>query len=155
MSPEIHLGREYQGEKVDVFALGVILFVMISKHPPFNAATPQDPFYVALASKQYSAFWNKHTEHKPNGQAFFTANFRDLFEKMTELDPDTRISVAEIQNHPWYTEQCLVNEHDIKEIFTNRFKQLNEELIQQSSTMESSQERQDAYSPSASENERD
>lgn len=51
MSPEIHLGREYHGEKVDVFALGVILFVMVSKHPPFNAATPQDPFYVALASK--------------------------------------------------------------------------------------------------------
>ena len=51
MSPEIHLGREYHGDKVDVFALGVILFVMVSKHPPFNAATPQDPFYVALASK--------------------------------------------------------------------------------------------------------
>ena len=67
MSPEIHLGRDYQGDKVDVFGLGVILFVMISKHPPFNAATPQDPFYVALASKQFSAFWNKHTEHKPNG----------------------------------------------------------------------------------------
>ena len=27
MSPELHLGREYSGEKVDVFALGVILFV--------------------------------------------------------------------------------------------------------------------------------
>ena len=40
MAPEIHLGRKYKGEQVDVFALGVILFVMFSKHPPFNAATP-------------------------------------------------------------------------------------------------------------------
>ena len=40
MAPEIHLGRKYQGEHVDVFALGVILFVIYSKHPPFNAANP-------------------------------------------------------------------------------------------------------------------
>lgn len=42
MAPEQHLGRVYQGEKVDVFALGVILFVMMSMHPPFNAASPKD-----------------------------------------------------------------------------------------------------------------
>ena len=61
MSPEQHLGREYEGTKVDIFALGVILFVMISKHPPFNAATPKDQFYVALASKHQKLFWQKHS----------------------------------------------------------------------------------------------
>lgn len=42
MAPEQHLGRAYEGAKVDIFALGVILFVMFSKHPPFNAAIPKD-----------------------------------------------------------------------------------------------------------------
>ena len=79
MAPEIHLGRKYKGEQVDVFALGVILFVMYSKHPPFNAATPQDPFYVTLASSNFTVFWKKHTEHKPEGESFFSDNFKDLF----------------------------------------------------------------------------
>ena len=42
MAPEQLLGRLYEGEKVDIFALGVILFVMISQHPPFNSASPRD-----------------------------------------------------------------------------------------------------------------
>jgi hypothetical protein len=48
---------------------------------------------------------------------------------MTELDPDQRIDMAQIKNHPWYIESCTLNEIDVKEIFLNRFKQLNEELI--------------------------
>ena len=64
MAPEQHLGRVYNGEKVDIFALGVILFVMLSMHPPFNAAIPKDQFYVALASKNFSIFWKKHAQNK-------------------------------------------------------------------------------------------
>jgi len=56
MAPEQHLGRVYNGEKVDIFALGVILFVMLSMHPPFNASILKDQFYVALASKDFSVF---------------------------------------------------------------------------------------------------
>jgi len=79
MSPEQHLGRMYEGEKVDIFALAVILFVMYSMHPPFNAAIPKDQFYVALASKNYSLFWKKHSLNKPGGEEFFSLNFRNLF----------------------------------------------------------------------------
>jgi serine/threonine protein kinase len=57
MAPEQHLQREYDGEKVDIFALGVILFIMHAGHPPFNAAIPQDQFYVSLASKNFEMFW--------------------------------------------------------------------------------------------------
>ena len=146
MSPELHLGREYSGEKVDVFALGVILFVIFSKHPPFNAATPQDPFYVALASKSYSIFWKKHTEYKPNGDAFFSAEFKDLFERMSELDPDTRITIEEVMKHPWYVKECTINQTDIKEIFSKRFENLNEELSRQSSSAKSAIQRYEAYS---------
>ena len=35
MSPEIHLGEKYNGTQADVFAAGVILFIMVSGHPPF------------------------------------------------------------------------------------------------------------------------
>jgi len=126
MAPEQHLGREYQGEKVDIFALAVILFVMISKHAPFNAAIPKDQLYVSLASKNYEHFWNKHSRHK--GDEFFSKNFKNLFEKMTELDPDLRLSLDEIKNHPWYLEKCNLTQKDISDIFEARFERLNAKL---------------------------
>jgi serine/threonine protein kinase len=42
MAPEIHLGQPYQGFQVDLFAAGVILFVMRAGHPPFSEASPKD-----------------------------------------------------------------------------------------------------------------
>ena len=96
MAPEQHLGRVYQGERVDVFSLAVVLFVMISGHPPFNAATPKDQFFVALVVKNNDDFWNKHSMNKAEGSSFYSAAFKDLFEKMVELDPEKRITMEGI-----------------------------------------------------------
>lgn len=38
MAPEIIARQPYQGQVVDLFALGVILFILYSGHPPFGAA---------------------------------------------------------------------------------------------------------------------
>lgn len=101
MAPEQHLKRKYDGEKVDIFALGVILFVMMSMHPPFNSAVPSDQYYVALASEKYDIFWKKHSQNKPNKNDFYSPEFRDLFQKISLLDPDQRITIEDIKNHPW------------------------------------------------------
>jgi len=45
MAPEIHEKRPYDGERVDVFALGVILFIMMTQYPPFRAANRQEDIY--------------------------------------------------------------------------------------------------------------
>jgi serine/threonine protein kinase len=49
MAPEIHLEQRYKGTQVDIFACGIILFIMIAGHPPFGQASPKDPHYKALA----------------------------------------------------------------------------------------------------------
>jgi serine/threonine protein kinase len=38
MAPEIHLRQPYQGRSVDLFAAGIILFIMVAAHPPFTYA---------------------------------------------------------------------------------------------------------------------
>lgn len=38
MAPEIHLHKPYTGAGVDLFAAGIILFIMISQRPPFTKA---------------------------------------------------------------------------------------------------------------------
>jgi len=50
MAPEIHLNQPYEGKEVDLFAAGIILFIMVAGNPPFTTATPNDPFYRALAA---------------------------------------------------------------------------------------------------------
>ena len=35
MAPELHYKRDYNGESVDLFALGVILFIMVTGRFPF------------------------------------------------------------------------------------------------------------------------
>ena len=38
MAPEIIEGKDYDGEKADVFSLGVLLFILLIGKPPFIAA---------------------------------------------------------------------------------------------------------------------
>ena len=40
MAPEIHLGKEYEGARVDFFASAIILFVILTQRPPFTSANP-------------------------------------------------------------------------------------------------------------------
>ena len=56
MAPEIHMRRPYSGESVDLFACGIILFIMYSQNPPFGKADPNDPYYRLLSNGD-PRFW--------------------------------------------------------------------------------------------------
>ena len=38
MAPEIRLGEVYNGKQIDIFSLGVVLFLMVAGHFPFDKA---------------------------------------------------------------------------------------------------------------------
>ena len=50
MAPEIFLNIPYEGQCVDLFAAGVILFVMKVGAPPFMRANHDDPRYKLFFS---------------------------------------------------------------------------------------------------------
>ena len=50
MAPEIKIGKQYKGTQVDIFSLGVILFVLVQGTYPFNEAREEDRFYALLLS---------------------------------------------------------------------------------------------------------
>lgn len=56
MAPEI-FSKEYEGRKIDIFAAGVILFIMYSGTPPFEKATTTDPYYKLIKDKKMLIFW--------------------------------------------------------------------------------------------------
>jgi len=99
MAPEVYAELPYNGLKADVFSLGVILFILLTRYPPFETASPTDPFY---------SFITKSSSTKQGLQSllkFLKINNLsnqavDLLSKM--LCPErTRISISEVIKHPF------------------------------------------------------
>mmetsp|Transcript_18617 Transcript_18617/g.17713 ORF Transcript_18617/g.17713 Transcript_18617/m.17713 type:complete len:297 (+) Transcript_18617:36-926(+) len=101
MAPEIHMRKPYNGASVDLFATGIILFIMVTQHPPFTRAEPTDPFYRLLCANRQDLFWKAHSKNKPEG--FFSEEFKTLINGMLSFDPSHRPSLQDIKAHPWVT----------------------------------------------------
>lgn len=57
--PEVEEGN-YTGIQTDLFAVGVILFVMYSGNPPFMSTKPLDKIYKLIKNKKWETFWGLH-----------------------------------------------------------------------------------------------
>lgn len=93
MAPELLYHRPYDGKKVDVFAAGVILFVLYSGHPPFNQATEHDPYYKTFV-KANDKFWDFHS--KQNQKRNYSPEFKELVNNMLAYNPANRWTFDQI-----------------------------------------------------------
>ena len=100
MAPELHLGQEYNGPSVDLFASAVILFVMVAQHQPFQKATKDDVFYQAFQKNRSDCFW-KSMLQRNGGENSFSPEFMSLINCMLSADPFHRPSIYEVMSHPW------------------------------------------------------
>ena len=125
MAPEIHLGKEYEGARVDLFASAIILFVILTQRPPFTSANPQDPHYRLIAAGRAELLWLAHAEAE-EGNDIYSAEFKDLFEKMMTLNPAQRPTIDEILAHPWM-QGGVPSEQDIHADFTVRKQRMDAE----------------------------
>lgn len=58
MAPEIAERKEYKGSEVDIFAIGTILFnIVTNDQDPFNAATKEDENYKLITEKKFDEFF--------------------------------------------------------------------------------------------------
>ena len=99
MAPEILAKLPYQGPVADLFALGVILFILYSGHPPFGAAKDLDIFYKLIKQNRSDLFWRAHSNRKPEG--FYSEEFKDLITSILQYHPHHRLCIADIIGHPW------------------------------------------------------
>jgi hypothetical protein len=53
---------------------------MVSEHPPFTAARPDDPFYRCLAANRADVFWKTHLKEKLPDH--YSDEFKDLVQAM-------------------------------------------------------------------------
>lgn len=57
IAPEIHKSASYSA-KSDIFALGVLYYLMATRNYPFKIAKLTDPSYILLVQANSSKFWS-------------------------------------------------------------------------------------------------
>ena len=60
MAPELHYNDSYNGQSVDIFAAGVVLFMMMTGKKPFIEAKKTDAFYKCIPTGRNDLFWKHH-----------------------------------------------------------------------------------------------
>lgn len=110
MAPEILNKQPYDGVKVDVFAAGVVLFMLLVGTHPFNSTASNDSYYKLIREGNFERFWGFHTRKRGNTpQAVYPAQVVKLINSMLSASPESRPSLREIRQHEWM--QGEVMEH--------------------------------------------
>ena len=102
LAPELITGygekAEYDGKKAEVWACGVVLYTMITGHYPFVRKGERELARVTLMTKILHRIVDRdypEPEHVSEG-------LTDLLGHMLDPDPETRASVDDVLNHPWF-----------------------------------------------------
>lgn len=87
-APELLMSQRYQGPEIDVWSLGVILYVMLCGKVPFD-------------DESVHSLQNKIKNGKFELGNHLSSEARDLLTKMIVADPGARISLTEIKKSTW------------------------------------------------------
>ncbi|XP_059218639.1 serine/threonine-protein kinase BRSK1 isoform X3 [Stomoxys calcitrans] len=88
--PEVIRGEKYDGRKADVWSCGVILYALLVGALPFD----DDNLRQLLEKVKRGVF---HIPH------FVPPDCQSLLRGMIEVNPERRLTLAEINRHPWVT----------------------------------------------------
>eukprot|EP00531_Pseudo-nitzschia_arenysensis_P010067 CAMPEP_0116146008 /NCGR_PEP_ID=MMETSP0329-20121206/16927_1 /TAXON_ID=697910 /ORGANISM="Pseudo-nitzschia arenysensis, Strain B593" /LENGTH=419 /DNA_ID=CAMNT_0003641711 /DNA_START=155 /DNA_END=1414 /DNA_ORIENTATION=+ len=95
MSPEIYSNTAaFDGFSIDLWAAGVILYIMLTGFPPYDQASRADQKFDIIVRG------NLVRQLKDWGMAL-SDDAGDLLQSMLQLDPKDRLTLADVMSHPW------------------------------------------------------
>ena len=126
IAPEIITSTKdkgYKGFPVDIYSAGIVLYIMVSGRLPFD----ESPDDICEINKNKDM--NKENEIKlkyglskrePKYLENMSDELRDLLKGLLNKDPNKRLNIEQILNHPWFSN---VNSNKIK-LFSKTERQL-------------------------------
>lgn len=93
-APELILGRKYLGSEVDIWSMGVLLYALLCGFLPFDDNNMENLYKKILGGKYEEPHW-------------LSSNSKALIRSMLQINPEKRITIHELCNHPWITASCL------------------------------------------------
>ncbi|CAL5221600.1 g3820 [Coccomyxa viridis] len=106
LAPEVVLttrGKTYNAKIADVWSCGVMLYVMLAASYPFGR--PEDERMAPSARMHAMLQRILKVEYALPSHAVVTPECQDLLSKILAADPAQRITLSEVQKHPWYTKE--------------------------------------------------
>ncbi|XP_046889677.1 SNF related kinase b isoform X2 [Hypomesus transpacificus] len=87
-APEILLGEAYDAPSVDIWSLGVILYMLVCGHPPFQEFNDSETL-IRIMDCRYAT------------PTHVSQHCQDLISRMLQRAPCQRAPLQEIEGHPW------------------------------------------------------
>ena len=125
-SPEMVCGNKYNGFRIDVWSCGIIIFAMICGYLPF-----EDPNNEIL--------FKKIMKCKVDYPEYLSEDVYDIMNKIIVVDPNKRINIEQIKQHPFYLKgrnefekkhKDLINqvEFDVNQIINSDIEDYNNDI---------------------------
>jgi serine/threonine-protein kinase SRK2 len=103
LAPELLQNVPFDGHAVDLWAVGVMLAIMLyGTGAPFVWASPDDKRYRDIAIKGNLRGVARKWESRNHGVSPISDEALDLLQSMLRANPADRLTLEEIQQHPWF-----------------------------------------------------
>ena len=106
IAPEIWKEEKFNGEKADIFSLGVVLFLLVNKKYGFDKSKKTDKYYGLIVEKKYDEYWKKLKLEN------LSDDFKNLYVKMVAFEPGERPTFDEILNSAWLKDVSNLTQGD-------------------------------------------
>lgn len=95
MSPEVFANQDnFDGFAIDLWAAGVILYIMLTGFPPYDQASRTDQRFDLIVN-------GRLVEQLRNWDIRVSSEAGDLMQSMLRLNPRDRLTLAQVMAHPW------------------------------------------------------
>ncbi|XP_047332207.1 CBL-interacting serine/threonine-protein kinase 24 isoform X3 [Impatiens glandulifera] len=98
LAPEVLSSQGYDGAAADLWSCGVILYVLMAGFLPFDE-TDLPTLYKKIKAAEFTC---------PCG---FSSDAKSLIHKILDPNPETRIKIEGIKNHPWFQQHYVPLKH--------------------------------------------
>ncbi|KAI7838415.1 hypothetical protein COHA_007788 [Chlorella ohadii] len=105
LAPEVvklQLGQKYDGQKADIWSCGVALYALVTNELPFRRAGDESLGHNQKVQAMLGRVLKAEYTFPAHRQ--LSDGIRDLIARILVVDPEKRLSIQEIQTHPWFME---------------------------------------------------